>query len=465
MSKHRKHLQGARGQAFLKLIRGVPPERIVCVSIDVHKYYHEVLIHNGYGEILGPRFEIDIFRSGFDELCSVIDTTLEETEAQVLLIGMEPTSHYFENLAQHLQERYPLVRMVNGSAVQQNRGQRMLRAEKSDEIDLCSIGDLVLRNECFPYRPLRGHHLRLQHWVRYRQAKVKARTALKNQIIGHLDRIFPGLVQPSRRASRGDPLLFRSFWTCQTAQRLIQICPNPGELAQMERAELIRRFHSRGWRMGESTAARIVHFAQQVLVPDPEVIEARLPLLERDLSLLEVLDQMIAEVEKQIADHLARTEGQILTRIKGIGVLRSAAYVAGIGNPKHYEHAGQTFRRSGLISGSNDSGNHQRGGEGHPITKVGDPHLRGALVELTRGLCQWQPYFGDYRSRLEARGKHLGVATVATARKVNGVLFALMRDQADFNPRDARGRTVTPPLCLRDEEKATTDIGSSKASA
>ena len=64
--KHRKHLQGERGEAFLQLTRGVDRARILCVSIDVSKYFHLVMIHNAYGEIVTPAFEIDIFRTGFE---------------------------------------------------------------------------------------------------------------------------------------------------------------------------------------------------------------------------------------------------------------------------------------------------------------------------------------------------------------------------------------------------------------
>jgi len=443
----------------LELIQGVPREQIICVNIDVHKYYHEVLIHDGYGRILVSSFKIDVFRSGFYRLCSMIDATVAETEARVLFIGMEPTGHYFENLARHLLGYYPHVRLVNSYAVKQNRNQKMLRAQKSDEIDLCAIGDLVLRNECFPYQPLKGPYLHLRNWVRFREAKVKARTALKNQIAGHLDRVFPSLVRPNREAQREHPPLFGRFWESETAQHLIRLCPNPHRLASMKPDELIELFHAHHWRMGVVTAKRIIRFAQQVLLPDPEVIEARLPQLGLDLALLEALDRAIAEAEQQITCYLAQTKGQVLTHIKGLGVVRAARYVAGIGNPDHYEHAGQTFKRSGLISGRNDSGTHQRGGEGHRVTKVGDPRLRGALIELTRGLCQWQPYFEDYKAHLETRGKHPGVATVATARKVNGVLFALMRDQEEFHPCDAQGRPMPAYSSVRARQKSDNQQG------
>ena len=101
--KRRTHLRGRRGQAFADLIRGIVPEQILCVSIDISKDFHVVLLHNGLGEIITPSFEIDIFRSGFRQLYLAIDEGIVSTNARVILVGMEPTGHYYENLARHIQ--------------------------------------------------------------------------------------------------------------------------------------------------------------------------------------------------------------------------------------------------------------------------------------------------------------------------------------------------------------------------
>jgi len=61
--KRRTHLRGKRGQAFADKIRGIPLERVLCVSLDIHKYFHVVMIHNALGEIVTPTFEIDIFQA------------------------------------------------------------------------------------------------------------------------------------------------------------------------------------------------------------------------------------------------------------------------------------------------------------------------------------------------------------------------------------------------------------------
>ena len=192
--KDKTHLRGERGQAFADQIRGLNLEQILCVSLDISKYFHVVMIHNALGEIVTPTFEIDIFKTGFEQLCQAVDEAIDQTQAQLVLLGMEPTGHYFENLARHLHQRPQPVTLLNTYAVSQNRQQQMMRREKTDPIDVAAIGDLLRRGEGSSFQPVTGIYLELQHLDRVRLSKVKMRTMLKNQIIGHLDRIFPGLV-------------------------------------------------------------------------------------------------------------------------------------------------------------------------------------------------------------------------------------------------------------------------------
>ena len=48
------HLRGNRGQTFANKMRGVSLERILCVSLDIHKYFHVAMLHNALGEIIRP---------------------------------------------------------------------------------------------------------------------------------------------------------------------------------------------------------------------------------------------------------------------------------------------------------------------------------------------------------------------------------------------------------------------------
>jgi transposase len=428
--KQRKHIRGKRGESFLQIVRDVDRARILCVSLDISKYFHVVMMHNAYGEIVTPSFEIDIFHSGFEHLCRTIDETAARLEAEVVLIGMEPTGHYFENIARHLHARYAHVYLVNSLAVKENRGQKLMHREKTDEEDAAAIGDLLCRGEGTRYRPAQGIYLEMQHVDRVRIAKLKMRSALKNQILGHLDRIFPGMIISHKAAQqRYSPLFTTSFWSCQMAHNLVHVCPDPRQLSQMTPQALIDAFHEQGYRMGPRWAAKIIAFAQQTLHPDPDVIAVRSPLLQRDLALLEQVEGHINLLEERLCALLCLTPGHIWTRLKGVSSIQVASLVAAMGDPAHYDYAAQVFRRSGLVSGRNDSGTRQRKGKGKHVTKVGDVYLRRALINRVETLSLHQPTLGDYRQRLKGIKPHPGVARVATVRKATGILFAIQRDQ------------------------------------
>ncbi len=427
--KKQTHLRGERGQAFADKIRGIPLEQVLCVSLDIHKYFHVVMIHNALGEIVTATFEIDIFQTGFDQLCQAIDDAVTRTKAQVVLVGLEPTGHYFENLARHLDQRPQPVTLINSFAVSRNREQQMMRREKDDEIDVAAIGDLLRRGEGTPFQPISGIYLEMQHLSRVRLSKVKMQAALKNQILGHLDRIFPGLVlQGQVVRERYVPLFVADFWSCQTLQHLIRVCPDPRRLAALTPQELRTAFHAHGFALGTQTAAKIITYAQKVLLPDPEVVAIRCELLARDLALLEEVERLVAELEDRLRILLQQTPYWVWTKVKGLSVTQVASLAAAIGDPSHYTHAAQVFRRSGLVSGRNDSGTRRHKGKGKRVVKTGDVYLRQALMTAVISLIRHQPVLRDYFNEL-LRTKHAGVARVATARRAMGILWAMQRDQ------------------------------------
>jgi|MudIll2142460700_1097286.scaffolds.fasta_scaffold44942_2 transposase len=430
--KKHTHLRGERGQAFADKIRGVPLEQILCVSLDIHKYFHVVMIHNALGEIVTMPFEIDIFQAGFNWLCRAIDEAVARTNAQIVLVGMEPTGHYFENLARHLHHdrRSPQpVTLINSFAVSRNREQQMMRREKDDEIDVAAIGDLLRRGEGTPFQPISGLYLEMQHLSRVRLSRVKIQTALKNQIIGHLDRIFPGLVIQGKVArERYEPLFVADFWSCRTLQHLIRVCPDPRQLTTLAPKDLRTAFHAQRFALGAKTAAKIITYAQKVLLPDPEVIAIRCELLAYDLALLAEVERRVAELEDRLRALLQQTPYWVWTQVRGLSVTQVASLAAAIGDPSHYTHAAQVFRRSGLVSGRNDSGTRRLKGKGKRVVKTGDVYLRRALMTAVMSLIRHQPVLQDYFNELH-RTKHAGVARVATARRAIGIVWAMQRDQ------------------------------------
>jgi transposase len=252
---------------------------------------------------------------------------------------------------------------------------------------------------------------------------------LKNQIIGHLDRIFPGLVVFGEQAQKRYPPLFETnFWTCGTLQHLIRVCPNPHCLSQMNPQALVNLFHERQYRLSMKSAIRIIARAQATLLPDPLLVDIRCELLQHDLELLDELQSHLAVLEQRLAELLATTPYTVWTKLKGLSVVQVASLAAAIGDPTNYSDAAQIFRRSGLVSGRNDSGRRQRKGQGNPVLKAGDVYLRRALMSALATLLLHQPVLSRYYQHLK-QSKPDGVARVATARRLVGILWATLRDQ------------------------------------
>jgi hypothetical protein len=152
----------------------------------------------------------------------------------------------------------------------------------------------------------------LQQLDRVRLGKVKLVNILKNQIIGHLDRIFPGLILLDEAArQRYTPLFNTDFWSCQTLQDLIRLCPNPHDLCALTPQQLVQLFHEHHCRLGPQTAAKLIAHARQTLLPDRELVTIRCELLQHDLALLETVQTHLTQLETRLTTLVASTPYQI----------------------------------------------------------------------------------------------------------------------------------------------------------
>ena len=62
-------------------------------------------------------------------------------------------------------------------------------------------------------------------------------------------------------------------------------------------------------------------------------------------------------------------------------------------------------------------------------------YLRFALMTAADKARIYDPYFGDYYDSLRARGKHHYVAVSGVARKLCGVILAVLRERRPYEPR------------------------------
>ena len=148
-------------------------------------------------------------------------------------------------------------------------------------------------------------------------------------------------------------------------------------------------------------------------------------------QLLASLDRQIGAVEQRLAVLVAATPFAVLSSVPGWATLRVAAYAAAVGEPARWPSARQLYRAAGLTPTLYESAGRRRDGA---ISREGSVPLRRALWDLGVGLWHCDPPARAYAASLRARGKPGGVIATALAHRANRIAFAMVRDQAAYDP-------------------------------
>ncbi len=427
-------LQRSWRKAFQERTQGMALERWRCVGIDIGKYEHVAVLQDGQGRILAGPLRFGISQAEMERFHTWLSPWVSGKDVE-LFIGMEPTGHYYESCAHALAQRYGVkqIYLIQARDTAHQRGEWNQGSFKNDEVDACIIAELLRRGHGRPYQAAQGPYLALYHLERYRLAQEKACTRLKNQIIGHVDRLYPGLVIQHRELAERYKPLFRGLWTQETPRRLLELYANPYSLHQQTAEDLVRTFHAANYWMSRPYAQTILTAVKQLCLPDPSLAAIRSRLLYQDLQRLARMEQELADTEAVMVSHLDETWGRWL-RSTGVDPARLACLVATIGDLNQYPSARQLFGRSGLHSRCTDSGTRQQRGQGEPMVKAGDRHLRRQLMRFAVCMIARYPSLRSYTVQLQKRGKNATTAQVAVARKLTSIIYAIGTRQAPFDP-------------------------------
>jgi len=392
----------------------------VVVAVDVGKTSVALSV-TGVGRrvarrrLLGP-VEFAMTGPGLASVVGQIHGVLPASTGAVK-VGVEAAGHYHRPLlAQAVWPSGWEVLQLNPAHVAEQRRVQGRRRVKTDAVDLEAITELVLAGRGDPVPagdPVIG---RLVAWVAHRNRRVATRTATKNQLLGQLDRTFPGLtlVLPDVLGTRVGTLVAAEF-------------ADPARLVSLGAARFIRFAATRGLQVRRELADRLVRAARDVL-PTADGAVAR-QVLVTDLELLGDLDAQITAVEAELGRLLAVSPFATLTSVPGWGVVRAAGYGAGVGEPARWPGHRQVYRASGLSPAQYESAGKRRDGS---ISREGSVELRRALISLGVGLLTSDAPAKTYAAALRARGKHGGVIVCAMANRANRIAFALVRDQTGY---------------------------------
>jgi transposase len=157
--------------------------------------------------------------------------------------------------------------------------------------------------------------------------------------------------------------------------------------------------------------------------------------IEPLLSVMDSLGKQIARADLQVEDLAARDPevGRLCTT-PGVGPVTAASFVATLDAAERFRGAHQVESYLGLVPREMSSGEKQHKGR---ITKTGNNRTRYLLVQaswviLFRTKCEQAEPLRAWAQRVAAR-RGQRVAVVALARRLAGILYAMMRDKMQFD--------------------------------
>jgi len=390
----------------------------IVVAIDVGKNEFAVSVTDAARHtLLKPRLGCPMTSRSVRDVVGRI-TRLLPAEA-VVKVGIEAAGHY------HL----PLLAAVvwpagwellelNPAHVTEQRKVLGKRTIKTDVIDLEAMTELLLAGRGLPVTAADSVLVELTAWSAHRTRRVEIRSGLKNQLLGQLDRSFPGLTLalPDVLGTKIGRLVAAEF-------------ADPTRLVALGSSRLIRFGATRGLRIRKPEADKLLGAARDAL-PMPDAAIAR-QVLAADLTLLADLDSQVGQAEAQLARLLPLSVFRTLTSVPGWGVVRAGNYAGALGDPYRFASPRQVYRSAGL-----NPIQYESAGKRHDsvISREGSVELRRALIDLGMGLWLNEPAATARAVELRARGKKGGVIACAMAHRANRIAFALVRDQVGYDP-------------------------------
>ena len=196
---------------------------MIYVGIDIAKLNHFAAAISSEGGILIEPFKFSNDYDGFYLLLS----KLAPLDQDSIIIGLESTAHYGDNLVRFLISKDFKVRVLNSiktSAMRKNN----VRKAKTDKVDTFVIAKILMMQDSLKFLTLKDlDYIELKELGRFRQKTVKQRTRLKIQLASYMDQVFPEL-----------QYFFKSGVHQNSVYALLKEAPTPNAIASMHMTHL-----------------------------------------------------------------------------------------------------------------------------------------------------------------------------------------------------------------------------------
>ena len=338
---------------------------IVGVDIASKVHYARAFDYRGmeHGKVL--RFSNDLY--GFEALHCWVNKLCAEHGKSDVVVGMEPTGHYWFDLAWYALEHSIRPVLVNPFHVKRCKELDDNNPTKNDRKDPKTIAMLVKDGRyVIPYLP-EGVYGELRVAMGSRGRVMKQLNGVKNQIRRWLSIYFPEF-----------DLVFAN-WEGKAALLSLRKCPTPAMILELGIEGIIQHWKDAKLRtIGVKRATKLYEAAKRSIGTRQGLRAAceELSLLLAEYDLLKHQEQQVMSMVEELLMEIPAS--QELLKIKGVGMVTVAGFLSEVGDITRFTSPKQIQKYAGLNLKENSSGKHKGR---TTISKRGRRGLRALLFK------------------------------------------------------------------------------------
>ena len=386
---------------------------MIYVGIDIAKLNHFASAVDSDGVVLIEPFEFLNDNDGFYMLLS----KLNSFEKNSIIIGLESTAHYGNNLVSFLVTKGFNVCVLNPiqtSTLRKNR----IRKTKTDKVDTLVIAKAValMKNPRF-FTLYDIALMQLKNLGRFRLKLVKQPTRTKIQLTSYVDQTFPEL-----------QYFFKSGLHQKAVYAILKEAPSASEIASMHLTHLKNLLTSNSQGRFKKEMALELRVLAQKSVGNPD--KSLSIQITQSIAQIKLLDSQIDTVENEIKDIVESLDSVILS-IPGIGPINGGMILGEIGDINRFSKPRKLLAFAGLDPSVYQSGNFSA--KKTRMSKRGSSALRYALMNAAHNVVRNNVTFKEYYDSKRAEGRGHYNALGHCAGKLVRVIYKMLTDNVKFN--------------------------------
>ena len=406
---------------------------VVGVDIGSERHYARAFDWRGL-ELTRKAFPFSNSLEGYQRFEQWVTELQDTKEKDVVLVGCEPTGHYWFTFGDYVQSKGMKLVFVNPYHVKQSKEMDDNSPKKTDQKDPKTIAKLVVEGRyVYPYIPT-GVYAELRAAMDSRERILKELGATANRIQRWLKIHFPEYLS-----------VYKQFHTVSGLMVLEQ-APFPQDVIALGVDGVNRIWREAKLRsVGKKRAATLVEAAHNSIGrPGGRCSRTELLLLLEDYRTkrqqLEAITAVLEEEVRKIP-HVDK-----LLAIKGIGIVTVAGFLSETGDITRFTSSKQIQKLGGLEIKESSSGKHKGRSS---ISKRGRKRLRKSLFQgvlpLIRSNAEFRSVYEYYTTRIKNPLKSKQ-AMIAVACKLIRVFYAILTKGTAYDASKLTADIIRPQL-------------------